>query len=775
MKNKLYTLFSAIVLVACNLICSAQTKPSNCEAAPYPVLVLQADGSTILVQGVGNMMHNHQETTDGFSIIQSANQYYYTNTLGTITAVKAHNPQNRSIEERAFVNTLDKHNDNSLLSLPIVIDHQDELPPVNQSFPETGKRNFLVLLVRYKDEVVTYDQSKFKDLLNKPNYNGTGSFRDYYLAASKGKLDINIDVIDWVVSDSNSSYYANNSTGALPGSQRAFPLVRGAIDQAEKNGINFKKYDNNGDGSVDGILVVHSGYGAEEGSQLQYMWSHRWELGGGYAVNYDGVNISSYTAIPERRNGRMVGIGVICHEFGHLLGLPDLYNVDGTSEGIGNWCLMSGGGWQNSEASPSGLSAWAKTKLNYSTPKVLNNRGLYSLKPASQDSNIYRINTSNLKQYYLLEFRQTKGIDKYLPGKGLAIWKINDSVLFSGEIFNRTNTSKEFPGVMLVQADGKIDLDTVKGKGNRGDAGDLFPGTSFNTEFSDVSKPSAKLVFGQKSYVKLTDIKIVNDSLLTFKVGNDPLAKIFNLNDYKNVCISNSLFIANQSINTEKNIWILPNGKTDTSKTLLYKPSNIGVNKFTLLSIAGTDTSKDVLSINILDKPINNVLFDSTKVGQLKLTLNVNSLVKYYLVNWGDGKIENFSGNTIVGYNYNAIKTYNVSIVGYNGDGCTDTTNLTYHNKQLSVINNASTQSGFSVYPNPTNGVLNIDFNASIGQNYRVVLVSANGKTVYNRNYTVASTALNKISLETSEFEPGIYFLKVLSDNNQFHSKLVMY
>src|SRR5690606_12951746 len=130
------------------------------------------------------------------------------------------------------------------------------------------------------------------------------------------------------------AHYGHNQ-----GFQRSRQLMAEAIDAAEAGGVDFSQYDNDGDGFVDAIIAVHAGPGAEVGAQLQYIWSHRWTMGN-LARHYDGVTVNDYILNPETRPWGMVGVGVIAHEFGHALGLPDLYDTDNSSRGIGNFGLM---------------------------------------------------------------------------------------------------------------------------------------------------------------------------------------------------------------------------------------------------------------------------------------------------------------------------------------------------------------------------------------------------------------------------------------------------
>ncbi len=390
---------------------------------------------------------------------------------------------------------------------------------LNKTYPTTGNINVLVLLIDFPDLKHQYSLADFDSLLNGLNYNnGKGSFKAYYTDASKGQLSITVDLVGWITAPNGYIHYGRDS-----GTVRAADLVRLAVDSAKLRGVNFSRYDNDNDGNVDGIMAIHSGPGAEVGSQTQYIWSHRWVLDGGTLgkVNYDGVWINDYMCNPEIYwNNAITGIGVICHEFGHNLGLPDLYDTDdsnGSSEGIGNWSVMAGGSWLGSGEQPGGFDAWSRIELVWEQAKLIDvnaNSGIYSLEAATTTRDeIFRINTQEPSEYFLLENRQKIGIDAMLPGTGMAIWHINTFKTQGPR--NRVNADHNLKGVDLEEADGLDDLDH---KRNRGDNGDLFPGPTNNRTFNDTTYPHSKLYNSSNTGIDIRNITEHNQKI-TFGFG----------------------------------------------------------------------------------------------------------------------------------------------------------------------------------------------------------------------------------------------------------------
>ncbi|MBC7912511.1 MAG: M6 family metalloprotease domain-containing protein [Pyrinomonadaceae bacterium] len=326
---------------------------ASTPVSPYPITIQQKDGSYLSIIGKGTQLSSWTETLDGYSVIRNNEIYEYASVENgklVPSGVKASDRKLRPNSETKFLERTPKFLKSELADENTngSFNSAQTFPnAASYSFPLSGNRKTILLLIKYPDLPNTYSAATLTDMMNLSNYRGTGSFRDYYVKSSYGKLDVETDVFGWYTAAQPYAYY-----GRQNGDARATKLVREAIDAAEAAGVDFSKYDNDGNGSLDGVIVIHSGPGAEEGSQNQYIWSHRWQLvSGGNQVSNDGVFINDYIINPETRlfSGGIVGIGVFCHEFGHLLGLPDLYDISQVSEGVGEWSLMGGGGWLGGE------------------------------------------------------------------------------------------------------------------------------------------------------------------------------------------------------------------------------------------------------------------------------------------------------------------------------------------------------------------------------------------------------------------------------------------
>ncbi|MCK5642060.1 MAG: M6 family metalloprotease domain-containing protein, partial [Gammaproteobacteria bacterium] len=225
-------------------------------------------------------------------------------------------------------------------------------PPVLRSSkgslaPQIDTVRAIVILVDFDDNVSTRSAWEFDQLLfSKGFVIPTGSMRDFYWENSYQTFEFLGDVAGWYRMPQDYTYYTFGANGFGPYPNNAQKLVEDAVDAADPD-VDFSLYAS---GSyVDALFVVHAGPGAEATGNDWHIWSHRSSINPRYK---DGVWISDYSMEPEVRGSALVDMGVFSHEFGHMLGLPDLYDGDYTSEGLGSWTLMAGGSWNNNGHTP---------------------------------------------------------------------------------------------------------------------------------------------------------------------------------------------------------------------------------------------------------------------------------------------------------------------------------------------------------------------------------------------------------------------------------------
>src|SRR3954447_2279326 len=368
-----------------------------------------------------------------------------------------------------------------------------------QRAPLRGTLRVIVVLVDFTDKRFSQDTSRFEDLFFSTGKVATGSVTEYYADVTGGLVTISGQVVGPFTMPQTLAWYANNNfgIGKPSGDARANILAQDAAEAADPS-VDFAPYDNDGNGYVDAFIVVHAGDGGEETGDSGDIWSHKWVLPQEYDA--DGTKIYGYLTIPENAK-----LGVAAHELGHLLfGFPDLYDIDYTSEGIGNWCLMAGGSWNGGGDTPAHPSAWCKAQQEWVDVENVSQDTTLTLADVKKNRTVHRLWTDGGEgqEYFLLENRQQAGFDAELPGAGLLVWHVDES--------QQSNEDENHYLVALMQADGSRDLEQDL---NRGDGGDPYPGYLDKRSFTAGSDPASTGYSGQDSLVAVTDISDSGDTM----------------------------------------------------------------------------------------------------------------------------------------------------------------------------------------------------------------------------------------------------------------------
>lgn len=353
----------------------------------------------------------------------------------------------------------------------------------------------------------------------------TGTLSDYWREVSYGAFTFDGTVYDVGNLPEDDTYYENGNNGFTPAFIAEY--VSGAVSNGDA-AIDFGIYDNDGpdgvpnsgddDGIVDLLALVHPESGGESGGGN--IWSHRWTYSSASgsmlttdddSANGGKIRINDYTIMPSLNSaGNLIEMGVFCHEFGHALGFPDLYDTDNSSEGLGHHCLMAAGNW-SSPSSPAHLSAWCRIELGWVTPTVMVGTFPNHPMPAIETTPyaVKIINDPFGSEYLLLENRQPIGFDQDIEDCGIAIWHIDPGV---GNTWNNNEwcTSGATHSYMaLEQADGRCDLENHT---NRGDSGDFWNSNQgFTPIFSPSSFPNSRNYAGDNADVTVSNFTDCND------------------------------------------------------------------------------------------------------------------------------------------------------------------------------------------------------------------------------------------------------------------------
>lgn len=352
----------------------------------------------------------------------------------------------------------------------------------------------LALLVDFSDSPGKRPAAEFQKMLFDPA--NPDSMTNIYRDMSYGMLAVTGEVIGYVRAPRPYSFYTAGESGTGTNYPQNTPgLLFDALTEYCKTD-NLKRFDSDGDGLVDGIFLIHAGGGAEAdpdpAKRKDMIWSHKWTLPQPF-VN-QGVKVFAYSTEPE--DGK---VGVFAHEFGHVLGLPDLYDTSYRSEGVGNWCLMGGGSWGGGGSKPTRMSCWCLSKLGWIKPVAAKSAKytLATLETSAKDCLWVWTGGKSGPEYFMLENRQATGRDSALPGSGLAVWHIDEA--------RSDNTNPLAYKVGLMQADGKRELELGK---NGGEKNDLFPGGLKKKSFNDKTKPPSRAHDGSSTGVAVSGISV---------------------------------------------------------------------------------------------------------------------------------------------------------------------------------------------------------------------------------------------------------------------------
>ncbi len=563
--------------------CSVQVAKAI-PAYPYPVKVKQADGTVLTIVQRGDEHGHYTVTTDGKPLLFNAasGNYEYAKLLnGALVAsgIKAAEASQRMAEAKAFLQAqqaesiLDvcrQNRQNRLVQAARV--HRSNAPQKSAAsdvqshrlttYPVKGEVHTLVILVQFADTKFTTTgsdvQQFYNAMFNEQGFtysNGAnGSVRDFYVENSAGAFQPTFDIVGPVTLPQNCYYYGTN-LGSGDNPARLEEFVREACTLADPQ-VNFADYDNDGDGEVDNIYFYYAGYGAADSGESRTIWPHAstyQEMATqagltGATLTLDNVNIGNYSCSNEI-NGTVTtpqpaGIGTFVHEFGHVLGLADHYDVGyGTATfDPGKFDTMATGSYNNNGNTPPAFSAYERACLGWTDlVNFPSDTDILGVLPDLKDSNkAFRVSVDGTKgnEFFVLENRQQKGWDAYLPGHGMLLWHIDyDKDAWTNDEVNITGSHQR---VDIVEADNKRTEATR--------AGDPFPGTSNVTrwqltswadenvlELDDIEEKGGIINVIQggmdlKLQTPQIDFKEVADSSVTISWEAVPVAKEYVLN-----------------------------------------------------------------------------------------------------------------------------------------------------------------------------------------------------------------------------------------------------
>lgn len=552
-------------------ICDVYSVPAYRELIDYR----QPDGKVLRIRLSGDE-HSHQVLTeDGYLLLKNENNNGYSyadlNSKGMVinSGILAVNieERNRGVQKRL------KQIDKDL----VYKTRCREISQINKvhkasksgvglfpdaSYPITGTPKALVILVEYADVKFTLEEpaSYFTGLLNQEGfseYGATGSVSEWFATNSDGKFCPEFDVLGPVTLSGNRSYYGgNNARGNDSAPQKmAIEACRMLDDKVE-----FSQYDTDGDGFIDNVFIFYAGTGENRTGETDAVWPHTsWvtqlEM---IPYTFDGVTLDRYACTNEWVDRHPDGIGTFCHEFSHVMGLPDLYHTLYGSMPYtpGEWSVMDYGPYLNEGRTPPLYSSFERYALGWLTPEELTDNKSYALSPLSANK-AYSVSKEGSDELFLFENRQPEGWDKYLPGHGMLIWHVD----YNADVWNKraVNNDESYQRVDLVEAD------NLKSQLSR--PGDVFPGTQDITDFGPNTTPP--FIFHDKTNpgISISAIKERPGGEVTFRAGEGDetpgnVAKV----EIENIS-SNSITIGWTSVEGVENYIVEMRCKSDNVKT----------------------------------------------------------------------------------------------------------------------------------------------------------------------------------------------------------------
>lgn len=405
-------------------------------AVPYPIQIVQPDGTSIEVTLKGDEHFHYYLTSDGVPAIMKSGSLCYAfqkDSLLLAGPLLAHEIEHRSKLEQDWIadNPIDLTSIMKKVEQKRVVANQRRIKRLRRGAlgkfgNYKGKRKGLVILVEFQNLKMAYASAHqdFNRMFNESGYsdNGAiGSVSDFFREQSYGLFELDFDVVGPVTVERNYEYYGRPDPITGENDSRPRNMVVEACKLVDDQ-INFADYDWDGDGEAEQVFIIYAGYGESSGGSENTIWPHQWVLGNKY-LRLDGVIINTYACSNELAGisgSQYNGIGTACHEFSHCLGYPDIYDTDYSGGfAMSYWDIMSSGshnGPENNGEIPRGYTAFERYMAGWLTFKEITESGHYEGLGNIEDSpEAYVIqNQGNPDEVFILENHQPTRWDSYV-------------------------------------------------------------------------------------------------------------------------------------------------------------------------------------------------------------------------------------------------------------------------------------------------------------------------------------------------------------------------
>lgn len=537
MKN---IIFNSFIITAICLLLSI--KAFAVKADPVPFTVKQPDGSTLTLQMHGDEFLGWM-TCNGALVSKGSDGYYYyasfnadgsilrgTNKVSQMSSAFAGSLTGVKPPKSAYIRAAQLRKE--MFGKDVIRQNG------SSGSISIGSHKFVVLLISFNDLAFTVPDPNraFTNLLNQKGYadnSATGSAKDYYEENSKSNFLPDFDVYGPITVSHGYEYYSKNKGFDTPGAR---DLLKEACQIADAE-IDFSQYDADGDGVIDNVFFYFAGHNMAEGAS-GHIWPHKWYVGG--APSFDGKVLAKYACTSEYKGSSgetMCGIGTFCHEFGHVIGLPDFYDTNeddnGYANGLWRFSLMSSGNYNNGGKTPPYLNSTERNILGWmDMPEVLTSSGDYTLETVNNNK-AFMTKTSNPGEYFVYENRQLKGWDAYLPNHGMLIFHVDKSL---NAVNGKTAASRWASGDGLNEVLEHQCMDLVEAvypeSSITSSAQIPFPGSNNVTSFTSSTRPGAIAWDGNATGYNIKNISETS--------GNVSFSLVVDTNSYLNGTVTSS-------------------------------------------------------------------------------------------------------------------------------------------------------------------------------------------------------------------------------------------
>ncbi len=491
-----------------------------------PTMITLSDGSQIIVLPYGDEHYSWYETLDG-QVVEATESGYI------ISSQTPQQARRNMLKARQL--TARYLGSQSSAALPAI-----------------GSPRIPVILVNFQDSVFSVKPTQ-EELYEYYNLycNGTrdgnlyqehgsyGSIRDYYSDQSQKQFTPEFVIIGDVTLDQPESYYGGNSGNNKD--TRFSDFCKQSVTKAMASyEVDWTQFNNRGKNRVDMVFFVFAGCGEHNGGAATTLWP-KWQ-----ALNFTINDVKFFSVLcgsenrPVKSNGAMVdvkpdGIGVLCHEMNHALGLPDFYDTNYNAFGMDLWSIMDYGQYASNGYMPVSMTSYEREFMGWLTIEELTASQWVTLDPLGSDGKAYKIvNDENANEYYILENRQETGWDQALCkfGHGLQVTHVDyNSSRWNS---NTVNTDQTHQRMTIIAANNRY-IGTYLGNDVSGAdlietwSGNLYPYiteqsgvTVCNDSLTAYSTPAATVFTSAGTMNKdLHAISENDDMTVSFYFGND--------------------------------------------------------------------------------------------------------------------------------------------------------------------------------------------------------------------------------------------------------------